>query len=88
MIFPLKIVIVLSAMVVIASTLQAVAGPGFKDFSGHPVRFACLALYWSAVGAGAVAILFGIAGAFPIEWGTGALLFGLAMRTLADRRRG
>lgn len=76
-------VLLVAAMLVVLNRMICVVGSlDSHRFDGHPLQFAALALHWSLLAVGAVAVSIGMT-----KVGGPALLVAVALRLLTDRRR-
>ena len=76
----LTLISIAAAIVVVVRVICVAAHLSRKEFAGHPLRFAGLALAYPLVGGGALALALGWMDGKPL------LLFGIGLLMLADRR--
>lgn len=76
----MSLIIVVASVVIIVHCTCMVAKLNHRNWYGHKLQFAALAISY--------ALICGGAAAFALGWSTGALLlpFGMAGRVLFDRR--
>ena len=68
------------ATIVLFKVISVMASINAAAFDGHPIQFIGMAMHWSLVGSGAVAVALGL------SIGGAMLLAGIALMVVTDRR--